>query len=671
MRAVITGTDYIKDIDGSFKAIETNTNIGLAVDITRYFNADEFTQFVSASGFTNIHVIHNTPNLQYFYGPVELEPANLDFSNIGCETSLMGVLNYAFSGSEVQVEQNVVHENSVSIPEIEDSETTLIIRIAYDATSIIDDTYARDNWEFLKLMHDSNPSSIAKTYINDSELGFDSIGDDIRDNGNHPNYCVKKRITPANNNIYPKLYKISTIQELNDLKAGLEMDEYLQEYICNTSDTLNNKLKVYRSVDMVYGPELDIMNLWVVEGTNLMDIIDTPDYDNDNQIQIWDRNRYTTKYNEKTDDIAIKLSADTNTKILDINNNIVTIDDLNVGDAVKSIKWPGVRFVPSGSTITDFTGSVDRILNDFNVTSSAVLTKVEQEYFGEIIEFELENGARFSDVGHAMFLVEKEVSGSTIVAGFERYEMLENTGSNVFVWDNETNSIQKSKITNIWYSYQKLTAFTLDVGSPDLFLTLEESDNNRYGLVTHNYTYDCRNYSCPSFGVYVTCTLCGSGDFTNCHDTYSPKCCRDGSFFYFVFEYRTVIEQNYTKDCQLPFFYYVPHPFIPNAEIQIAACDPADTPTAGSYCNGQKPSDINLKKDIKFLYKKNELSVYKFTYTDEIKKLWNTEYGESLEGEWIGTIAQDLIDTKWESALVKNPKGFYVINYDLLPLITE
>jgi hypothetical protein len=132
-------------------------------------------------------------------------------------------------------------------------------------------------------------------------------------------------------------------------------------------------------------------------------------------------------------------------------------------------------------------------------------------------------------------------------------------------------------------------------------------------------------------------------------------------------------EGTYGNGCFYPFFYYIPDSYNPFFQegLEIEECGYHGGTTAGSFCNGEKPSDINLKKDIKFLYKQNELSVYKFTYTDEIKNLWHKEYGESLDGEWIGAMAQDLIGTKWESALVKNPKGFYVINYDLLPLITE
>ena len=46
----------------------------------------------------------------------------------------------------------------------------LIIRIAYDTTALIDDIYANDNWQFLKLMYDTDENSIPKTYINDEHM---------------------------------------------------------------------------------------------------------------------------------------------------------------------------------------------------------------------------------------------------------------------------------------------------------------------------------------------------------------------------------------------------------------------------------------------------------------------------------------------------------------------
>lgn len=645
MRAVITGTDFIKDVDGSFKTIETNTNVGLSVDFNRYFDSTTFTNFVAQNEFNEIVIIYNPINLQKMDSVVELEESSSVYTK---SDSMISNLKNFYSGSLVTVSGIKLDDSAITIPHIEDSEEKLIIRLAFDTTALIDDTYARDNWEFLKLMYDTNPNSIPATYINDEELGFDSIGTTLRDNGNHPNYCVKKRITPANNNVYPKLYKVASIEQLNSIKAELQIDEYIQEYIFNPSDLLDNKLKVYRSVDMVYGTELDILNLWIVEQTNILDLLESPDYDDNNQIQIWDRNIYTTKYNAKTADIAIKFSADENTKIVDSNNNIILVQNLEVGDIVKSISIPDLSTDISNNELDYWTGSISEILANSSVTSSNVVSVVQRPYFGEIIEIELDNGSIFSDVPHAQILIERMISGSNVVK-FTGYEIL-NVGDNVFVWNNDTNIMEKKEIVNINYSFQNLNAYSINIETIDAFLTLEEGNSNTYGLITHNYDYDCRQWSCPGdpTAQYIpanTCKICNSGSWNiyDCNNTY--ECCRD-------------------------YFNYSRGPIWSTCQWWEFGCNVGYTEVElQGYCNGSKPSDIGLKKNIKAIDVIDGLKLYKFEYTPEIIDLWETETGENLEGIHIGVMAQDLIGTKWESALSKHEKGFYIVDYNKLPKI--
>lgn len=548
MRAVLLGTDYIKDINGSFKAIETNTNIALSVDVRKYFDIESFNQFVIDNGFNEIVLLHSDTNMQIYDTQIELEP-NPVGESIAAQ-NLYSFLRGYYRNTPITITSQKLENTSVTIPTIDDSETKLIIRLSFDTTALIDDTYARDNWEFLKLMNDTDPNSIAKTYINDTELGFDSIGTILRDNGNHPNYCIKKRITPANNNIYPKLYKISSIQELNNLKDKLEVDEYIQEYIFNGDDLLNNKLKVYRSVDMVYGTELDIMNLWVMENTTIMDMIETPDYDNNNEVQIWDRVRYTTKYNSKTGDVALKLSADEDTKILNVNNEIVKVQDLNVGDFVKSLSVPGIITNSNTQQTLSWIGDTNMIIADSFVTQSELVSKTEIEYFGAIIEFQLDNGAIFSDVPHAKIMKEDIISGSS-VSVFRSYQHLV-IGDTILVWDNQTDTIIKQNIVDIGYSYQKLKAYTLNIEEFDLFLTLEESEGNRYGLLTHNYNYDCRVWNCSGQDVSLDGNLkiCGNGESLGACQINSA-CIRDYSANYLFAPQCTYLNNQFI--CGTPF----------------------------------------------------------------------------------------------------------------------
>ena len=66
-------------------------------------------------------------------------------------------------------------------------------------------------------------------------------------------------------------------------------------------------------------------------------------------------------------------------------------------------------------------------------------------------------------------------------------------------------------------------------------------------------------------------------------------------------------------------------------------------------------SDRRLKMNIDFIGIKNGLKMYSFNY------IWN-------KTKLIGVMAQDLLHTKYESALSKDKNGFYMVDYSQLPI---
>ena len=66
-------------------------------------------------------------------------------------------------------------------------------------------------------------------------------------------------------------------------------------------------------------------------------------------------------------------------------------------------------------------------------------------------------------------------------------------------------------------------------------------------------------------------------------------------------------------------------------------------------------SDIRLKENIKFLYKRRGLKIYEWSYIDS-------------EKVYEGVIAQDLIGTKFSKALIVDKNGYFMVDYSLLPI---
>jgi hypothetical protein len=630
MRAVIIGTDFMKDTDGTFKALETNTNIQLDTQWSLNFDSSSFENFVLSNNFTEVVLISNQNNkLANSAHTVNYEIDELiNYNNNTIHNSLPYIpFNYTFdsylksflTGSNIEFTTITTDTTSTTIPFVEDAEDKLIIRLSFDTTALIDDNYARDNWGFLKLMYDTDNNSIPKCYIDDTEFGMDSIGEVLRDNGNHPNYCIKKRVTPADNQIYPILLKVSTIEELNDLKSNLEVDEYIQEYIFNTDDLFEGRLNTYRSIDLLYGSNLDIINLQIQEKSKNLPILSSADFDDNNQVQSWDRMRYLQKFYISIDQIALKLSASENTKVILPSGDIELVTNLQVSDVVKSILFLDLPDESSTGNLDSWSSSFDSVITDYQISSSILENKSTTDYFGILVTFETDTNSTFSDVGHAKIMVK---DGDDV--RFKRYVDLKN-GDTIILLDTTNNELITTNVTEVNFRFDKFTAYILDFEELDLFLTLEETENqSRYGLITHNYNYDCYNITAatpgPSNPTYFYHQACSSG----------------GIIYIFL-------NDGTSASACAKFFAGAGSPRIRTLG--------SGTLSFGSLCNDQK-SDIGYKQNINLMGKSNNgLNIYNFNYKNE-------------EGLYQGVIAQELIGTKFEAALSKNNEGLYEVDYN-------
>ena len=73
-------------------------------------------------------------------------------------------------------------------------------------------------------------------------------------------------------------------------------------------------------------------------------------------------------------------------------------------------------------------------------------------------------------------------------------------------------------------------------------------------------------------------------------------------------------------------------------------------------CGNCNFSDERLKVNIQFLGLKGDLKIYAWNYKWDLTRRYN------------GVIAQELINTKYENALCKSKDGYYMVDYNLLPI---
>ena len=523
MKAVIVATDLLKDTDGSFKILELNTNVGNVVgDINNYFDIEAFNQFVVSNGIEVIEFINQSMGLNDTVIDVEMAESSVP-------KAFNTILSEYYSGSStVSLTIHNVEATATTIPFIEDASNKLILRNAYDSTALIDDTYAKDNFEFLKLMYDADVNSIPKTYFVNDTLGIDSIGEVIRDNGEYPNFIVKERYPTTNYEQYPKIYKINTAEELSDLKSTLPANTLLQEYIINENDLYNNKLQTYRSVDMIYGSNLEVMNLFSpYVHTNSTILSAAADFDSNNELQYWERPIYLQKVVDRLNTNKFKnYKVDADSKILDGDGFLKNINDIVLGDTLKSVQLNNLGW--SDNEMPLYSASVD----DVTIGSSIINTNVTNiESFEGVTfwlkEITLNDGTIFSDVDSSTVIAKVSTDPSELFR-FINFRGL-GVNDNIIVVNTTTNELEIKTISSIQYSYNKETIYKLDVEESDLYLTMEEqSISPIYALIQHNPAQQCQN-NCCNYSYWYCGSPCNGYSY-NGYAYSSGVCCAEGSF---------------------------------------------------------------------------------------------------------------------------------------------
>jgi len=376
---------------------------------------------------------------------------------------------------------------------------------------------------------------------------------------------------------------------------------------------------------MVYGSNLDSLNLSVFQKTNLLELSDTTDYDDNKIVQKWDRPKYLPKIFNAINDTSTRIDADSTTKILLADDTVKLAGELVVGDIVKSVKISDIQGLQE-SELSKFSASFNTIVQDSTFTTATVLDIVSYEYYGQIINFELDNGSKFSDVPHARIFIESENE-----IKLKEYNNIE-IGNKVLVINRETNILEEAIVTSINYTLESLTSYRIGLDAPHIFETLDESTLAKYGLLTHNYSFSCQQWYCSCYFIQDS-YLCGGGTYINWPNGYGMACIRVYGQYASHPPYSCVY---YGGSCNV---YY------------------------DNWCNGNK-SDKRLKKNIEFLYEQpNGLKIYQYEFLDEI-----TLKQPELSGKWQGVIAQDLVNTKFENAITLEDDGYFKVDYDKLGL---
>jgi hypothetical protein len=491
MRTVLIGSDFVYDKSGNLTPIEINTAVGwdllkvesddVALDTT------QIKEFAQTNGFTKIIYIGS------------VYPISDAFSKMSTEL-----------GAEYVFEK--VPNDSITVPQIEDNDTTLIIRSAYDTTALVDDTYCKNKINFLNLIKDQSFGS-QFAYMDSLGTLVNNITS-IPDNGNHPNFILKCVYPNYDKNDYPKLYRVTSQEELNTVLGNVDKDYFLMEFHINESKLSSGNLMVYRNLSILYPPSLLNIPFGAYTRITQANLNDTNVYDPTTFV-LNDRDKL--KY--LTSDAMFLTPKLADGDLVEMEDGTFkTAEDLQIGDIVKTIDIPN----PTNANIieenVDFKINYDDFLAQTTYSSNRITDKKRINRLIDKIKITFTDGTSWYDTRNSHYLGIKngDVRFLTMSLLSKPNDTFVEPGCQIILIDtsSEELKIETKEVATVEVQKEMFNGWSLTVEREHLFLTKSDlnTGNTSYVAIEHNFLScytsftTCFNY--PPCGKGATC--CGA-----------------------------------------------------------------------------------------------------------------------------------------------------------------
>jgi hypothetical protein len=476
MKAVLLSTDLIKKTDGSIKVLETNTNSWLSTDWNLY-DFSSLISFIQSNNFTEVHVIV----------PSFIQKASIKLKEI-CD------------GIGVTHVEHILSNDAVTIPFIEDSENKLILRLSYDTTAIIDDDYCRDKFKLQSIIH--NELFGVKTYISGQVDDFSGM-EDFTYTDDVPNFIVKYRFPSYIREELPKLYKVQNLTQLNNLKSQLEENNFLQEFV--QSDLVDGRRNIIRSLDFLYGGNLDVINISSYIILHQIEETIWPNtFDENGLLSKKDRPKYITHTSDHRS-AEVEYVYDVDNEVAMGDGTKKTFATLKIGDSVKSLHIEGLDLNESLYDMNTWTGSYSEFIQNVSIVNTSVKVTRESVPISQLyIKITLDDNTSWDDVKKSLLLVK---DGDIIK--FQRVNNM-NIGDVIITYNFQEEQIQLKTITNLEVVFKENQILgSLDVEPNDLYLPYVSLE---YSIIQHNKcSAFCNSYGCANS------TFCGDCTFAYCN----------------------------------------------------------------------------------------------------------------------------------------------------------
>ena len=361
MKGTLFSADFALSSDNELKLIEVNTDTGIAPNNLGFFDYSDFISVLQSNNITKVTVIHKPV---YHQTMVNHLSASLN-------------TNASFITTFTEIQEGI---NSMYPTAVDDSDDLFILRMAYDDSSIFDNEYARGTINLLKLFVDYNESDSVVEFFHSSSLNgeYNTLNSDLNPS-NVPD-CVVKHNTE---NGFSKFYKIGSESESetienrwNNFVAAKSNEDYvIQKYHVNSNTIAENRMCSIRAYSIVYGSNLDLINLGQFKPYTLFELPIESIYNTELYVNEIDMKHY---YEFATNVVKIEPSFDgiLNTHlVIKSDDTEVEVGSLVVGDELKSYYIDGTNQNETEFSYLDWNIEGNEFPSGSYMTSSVVVYK--------------------------------------------------------------------------------------------------------------------------------------------------------------------------------------------------------------------------------------------------------------------------------------------------------
>jgi len=454
MKGTLIGSDLL-EYNNSVKFLEINTNTTIYNSGAEYLHYDGLFDMLNTNGITEFHLIWTDTQS---YSPLNEQFRFKKLLEENCLANGISFQDYS------------IPMNSITVPYIEDTANKFILRLSFDTTALVDETYCADKFEFFSLMSGSN--YIPNTFFTSSNLSLETLDDVDYEITDTPNVLVKARYPSYNIEQYPALHRVTDVSELSAIKTDAENDYLVQEFIFSNDNLVEGRYSIIRSIDIIYGSNLDVINMGGYRQSTIIPLSFASDefVSGTNRLNQKSRYKYITKDLGKIK--GIDYHTDDESVILKFDGTLTDIDTIQLGDYIRSVDYTDLNdnkasnFEEGKIDVFGWDSTLERDNQTLIQTGSTLENMISASVDTIYVRITLEDGRTWTDAPSTTYYIEESGSVST------KFERVNNmfVGDKLVVTDSTTNELTTIAITGLEMEHAQKTIYNLDFEPSDLFL---------------------------------------------------------------------------------------------------------------------------------------------------------------------------------------------------------